>query len=118
MMSNARRDRLAPHAALLLAALALAVSACSSTGDVLSEKLGGLPEGAPQRPATALPTPNVYEVRPTREATILHKLKSTEIVVQGLRIGDIAIATTPCETYALTGLKMKLQSPLPQTKSD
>jgi outer membrane biosynthesis protein TonB len=68
MMSNARRDRLAPPAALLLAALALGVSACSSTGDVLSEKLGGLPESAPQRPATALPTPNVYEVRPTREA--------------------------------------------------
>jgi DNA-binding transcriptional MocR family regulator len=27
------------------------------------EKLGGLPSGAPQRPATTLPTPNVYEVR-------------------------------------------------------
>jgi hypothetical protein len=68
MRSNARRDRLAPPAALLLAALALLVSACASTGDVLPEKLGGLPQGAPQAPATALPTPNVYEVRPTREA--------------------------------------------------
>jgi hypothetical protein len=68
MMSNARRDRLAPPAALLLAALALVVSACSSTGDVLPEKLGGLPQGAPQAPATTLPAPNVYEVRPTREA--------------------------------------------------
>ncbi len=50
-----------------------------------------------------------------REQVILHELQSTEIVVQGLRIGDIGIATTPNETYALTGLKVKLQSPLPKT---
>jgi hypothetical protein len=50
-----------------------------------------------------------------REQVILHELQSTEVVVQGLRIGEIAIATTPNETYALTGLKIKLQSPLPQT---
>jgi hypothetical protein len=68
MMSNARRDRLAPPAVMFFAALSLALSACSTTGDVLSEKLGGLPESAPQRPATPLATPNVYEVRPTREA--------------------------------------------------
>ena len=30
-------------------------------------------------------------------------------------LGDIAIATTPTETYALTGLKLKLQSPLEKT---
>ena len=29
------------------------------------------------------------------------------VVVQALRVGDIAIATTPTETYALTGLKLK-----------
>jgi hypothetical protein len=68
MMSNARRNRLGPPAGLLLVAFALALSACSSTGDVLSEKLGGLPASAPQRPATPLPVPNVYEVRPTRDA--------------------------------------------------
>jgi hypothetical protein len=68
MMSNARRNLLAPPAAVLFALATLALSACSSTGDVLSEKLGGLPADAPQRPATTLPTPNVYEVRPTREA--------------------------------------------------
>ena len=50
-----------------------------------------------------------------REQVILHQLQSTEIVVQALRIGDIAIATTPNETYALTGLKLKHQSPLKQT---
>ncbi|MEZ6122422.1 MAG: LamG-like jellyroll fold domain-containing protein [Planctomycetaceae bacterium] len=50
-----------------------------------------------------------------REALLLHELQSTEIVVQALRIGEIGIATTPNETYALTGLKVKLQSPLPKT---
>jgi hypothetical protein len=50
-----------------------------------------------------------------REQIILHECQSTEIVVQALRIGEIAIATTPNETYALTGLKLKNQSPLPQT---
>lgn len=56
-------------------------------------------------------TPEVY----AREQVILNDLQSTEIVVQALRIGDIAIATTPNETYALTGLKLKLQSPLAKT---
>lgn len=49
------------------------------------------------------------------EQLILHERQSTEIVVQGLRIGSIGIATTPNETYALTGLKVKLQSPLSRT---
>jgi len=40
---------------------------------------------------------------------------STEVVVQAIRIGDIAIATTPTETYALTGLKLKRQSPAAHT---
>lgn len=50
-----------------------------------------------------------------REQVLLHERQSTEVVVQALRIGEIAIATTPTETYALTGLKIKAQSPLAQT---
>ncbi|WP_437202791.1 LamG-like jellyroll fold domain-containing protein [Planctomicrobium sp. SH664] len=50
-----------------------------------------------------------------REQILLHEKQSTEVVVQAIRIGNIAIATSPCETYALTGLKIKRQSPLPQT---
>jgi hypothetical protein len=50
-----------------------------------------------------------------REQVLLHERQSTQVVVQALRIGDIAIATTPTETYALSGLKIKLQSPLPKT---
>ncbi len=66
-------------------------------------------DGMGDRPPKS--TTEVY----AREQIILHQRQSTEIVVQALRIGDIGIATTPNETYALTGLKMKLQSPLPKT---
>jgi hypothetical protein len=62
----------------------------------------------PRSPKT---TEEVY----AREQVILHERQSTEIVLQAIRLGDIAIATTPNETYALTGLKLKLQSPLAQT---
>ncbi len=48
-----------------------------------------------------------------REQIILHERQQTEIVVQALRVGDIGIATTPNETYAITGLKIKAASPLP-----
>ncbi|HRE81049.1 MAG TPA: hypothetical protein PLN52_08375, partial [Opitutaceae bacterium] len=50
-----------------------------------------------------------------REQILLHERKETEVVVQALRIGDIAIATSPCETYAVTGLKIKAASPLKNT---
>lgn len=55
--------------------------------------------------------PEIY----AREQIILHERQSTDVVVQAVRIGEIAIATTPTETYALTGLKIKRQSPLPHT---
>jgi hypothetical protein len=50
-----------------------------------------------------------------REQQFLHDAQATEVVVQALRIGDIAIATTPNETYAVTGLKIKAVSPLRNT---
>jgi hypothetical protein len=49
------------------------------------------------------------------EQIVLHERQETEIVLQALRIGDLAITTTPNETYALTGLKLKAKSPLPNT---
>lgn len=48
-----------------------------------------------------------------KEQIILNERQQTEIVVQALRLGDIGIATTPNETYAITGLKIKAASPLP-----
>ena len=50
-----------------------------------------------------------------REQILLHERQKTEVVVQALRIGDICVATTPTETYAITGLKIKAASPLPKT---
>lgn len=66
------------------------------------EKLAGKP------PKT---TEEVY----AREQILLHEKQSTNVVCQAIRIGEIAIATTPTETYALTGIKLKLQSPLEKT---
>ncbi|MGN6133882.1 MAG: LamG-like jellyroll fold domain-containing protein [Aureliella sp.] len=59
--------------------------------------------------------PKTTEEVYAREQVLLDQLQQTEVVVQAVRIGSIAIATTPTETYALTGLKLKLQSPLRQT---
>lgn len=51
-----------------------------------------------------------------REQVILHERQQTEVVVQGLRLGDhIGIATSPCETYAISGLKIKAASPTRHT---
>ncbi len=57
--------------------------------------------------------PTTTEEVYAREQILLHEAQQTEIVVQALRVGDIGIATTPNETYAITGLKIKAASPLP-----
>lgn len=58
--------------------------------------------------------PQTREEVYAREQVMLHESQGTEVVLQALRIGDIAVATTPTETYALTALKLKRQSPLEQ----
>ncbi len=70
-------------------------------------------EGIVTNLGDALPTTQeqVYAI----EQLKLAERGSTEVVVQAIRIGDIAIATTPTETYALTGLKLKRQSPAAHT---
>ena len=98
MMSNARRNNSAPRAAALLLVLAgLGLSACSTVGDTLPEKVGGLPANAPARPADPLPTPNVYEVRPTREARPLDatEQKKLESDLTSLRESQKARANPP-----------------------
>lgn len=59
--------------------------------------------------------PKTQEEVYAREQIMLHERQSTEIVVQAIRVGDVVIGTTPNETYALTGLKLKSQSPSSQT---
>ncbi len=46
------------------------------------------------------------------EAVILDARKSTELKLQAIRIGDLTISTLPNEVYAITGLKLRAQSPL------
>ncbi len=95
MVSNARRH--SPAAALLALAFALAVSACSSTFDVLPEKAGGLPASAPERPAEPMAFPNVYEQRPIREAKPLNddEQKKLESELTTLREQQKQLANPP-----------------------
>ena len=97
MMSNARRIPFAPRAACALA-LAWLLAACSgATYGRLPEKLGGLPESAPQRPAETMPFPNVYEPRPKRQATPLSddEQKKLESELTKLRDDQNQRATAP-----------------------
>jgi hypothetical protein len=97
MISNARRHRSAPLGALLLS-VAFAASGCSSsTFDVMPEKIGGLPSTAPERPAQLMTFPNVYEVRPTREAKPLddNEQKKLESELVTLREQQKQLANPP-----------------------
>lgn len=55
--------------------------------------------------------PEIYAM----ESIYLHEKPRTELKIQALRIGDIGIAALPNEVFALTGLKIKHQSPIPGT---
>jgi len=75
MTWNARWCALAPLAGLLL----LGLAGCASTFDVLPEKMGGLPESAPARPAEAYAFPNVYQPRPIRDAKPLDPIEQKKL---------------------------------------
>ena len=55
--------------------------------------------------------PEVYAL----EQIYLHEKQKTELKIQALRIGDLGIAAIPNEVFAITGLKIKAQSPLQPT---
>src|SRR5687767_9967108 len=97
MISNARPNPPAPFAASLALVLALVLSGCSSTFDVLPEKMGGLPASAPERPAEPRAFPNVYEVRPTRQAAPLNddEQKKLESELATLREQQKQLANPP-----------------------
>jgi hypothetical protein len=50
-----------------------------------------------------------------REQIYLHGEPERELRLQALRVGDVGIATFPNEVFAITGLKIKTQSPLALT---
>lgn len=60
-----------------------------------------------------LPTtlPEVYALEAFH---LLHRPRA-ELKLQALRIGDLALTAIPNEVYALTGLRLKSQSPFPHT---
>ena len=55
--------------------------------------------------------PEIYAL----ESIFLHERPRTELKLQALRIGDLGITALPNEVYAITGLKLKAQSPLATT---
>lgn len=55
--------------------------------------------------------PEIYAL----EALYLHERPRTELKLQAIRIGELGIAALPNEVFALTGLKLKAQSPLSPT---
>jgi hypothetical protein len=55
--------------------------------------------------------PEIYAL----EAIQLHERQKTELKLQALRVGDLGIAALPNEVFAITGLKLKVQSPLQPT---
>jgi hypothetical protein len=55
--------------------------------------------------------PEVYAY----EQEYLHQRPQAELKLQAIRIGDLGIAVIPNEVFAITGLKVKAQSPLQPT---
>ena len=68
---------------------------------LVAEMKGRLPQNLPE----------VYAY----EQVYLHARPTAELKLQALRIGDLGIATLPNEVFAITGLKLKAQSPLQPT---
>lgn len=50
-----------------------------------------------------------------REQIYLHEQPERELKLQAVRIGELGITATPCEAFAITGLKLKAQSPMRPT---
>ncbi len=69
----------------------------------------GIVEAMGDRPPKT--TTEVY----AREQLYLHEMQKTKLIVQAMRIGDIALTALPNEVYAITGLKLKALSPFKTT---
>ena len=50
-----------------------------------------------------------------REAIYLHEEPRRELKLQAIRIGGLGITAIPNEVFAITGLKLKMQSPFETT---
>jgi putative membrane-bound dehydrogenase-like protein len=70
---------------------------------------------APLNAARAGAVPKSKEEVYAEQAEWIHANPKTELILQALRLGDLAITALPNEVYGITGLKLKAQSPLPAT---
>ena len=73
--------------------------------------LGAADRGRDGRPRSRRTRPEVY----AREAVLLHDEPERELKLQAIRIGELGITAIPDEVFAITGLKLKAQSPLAPT---
>ncbi len=71
--------------------------------------VASLKDGGRERPPRDLP--EVY----AKEAVFLHDEPRRELRLQAIRIGELGIAAIPNEVFAITGLKLKAQSPFDTT---
>ena len=79
------------------------------SADELSEAEKKLREH-PERPLKGMPL--IY----ARETSLLAKYPSrVPVRLQAIRIGNLGIVSSPCETFTETGLAIKKDSPFPQT---
>ena len=70
---------------------------------------------APLNATRAGAVPKSKEEVYAEQAEWIQANPSAELVLQALRLGDLAITALPNEVYGITGLKLKAQSPLPAT---
>ena len=82
-------------AALMAGAVGLAgCSAGSTIGDHMPNALGGLPEGAPQRPTKPSAFPAVHDMPPPRGSTVLtdaeQKKLEDDLIAARTRTGEAA----------------------------
>ena len=71
----------------------------------------------PRKPTATGPLgkANLSAIYAGRVLRLAQASPQTKTPVQTLRIGDICIGTTPCETFAETGLEFKKRSPFAQS---
>jgi hypothetical protein len=61
----------APMGLVLVSSTAAFLAGCASTLSEMPSQVGGLPEGAPERPANSLPYPAVHDMPPPRSTAVL-----------------------------------------------
>jgi hypothetical protein len=101
------------RALALVFGLTVGLGACSSTLSEMPTQLGGLPAGAPERPATQGAYPAVHDMPPPRPNTVLSddERKKTEAELAALRARQEKQAGTLNTTGTTASIPKDSQSP-------